>query len=213
MRAAQRGVTLVELLVALGIFAMVSAASMAVLNLALSGREQLERATDEVRELERMRTLMRADLSQIVKRAVREQTGQTTPVMIGGEALGTGGPGSLINAPVSAGEEVLVVLTRSGWDNPGALRPRASLQRVTYLVANGDLIRRTRPFLDADLATPNQDQILLSGLTTAVVAFHDGQEWRPGFASEESQVPRAVRFEIDHPDTGVVRHDFLVGPR
>ena len=205
----QRGLTLVELLVALGIFSLVSAASLSVLSLALSGQDQLRTSTEEVRRLERMRTLLRGDLMQLADRPVRNAEGQSEPKLIGGAALSDRRPG----AREAADETVLIRLTRGGWTNPGALRPRAELQRVTYLLKDGALVRRVRPFLDASPGTPAQDQVLLDGLTAATVAFHDGQAWQDGFASEEGGAPLAVRVEIDAPALGLVQHDFLAGPR
>ena len=204
-RARQRGVTLVELLVALGIFALVSTASLAVLTLSLAGRDQLEAATGEARRLERARSLMRADFAQLAPRPVREEGG-AVPAFTGGTTLPDRRPG----AAQGADETVLVALTRSGWDDPGNLRPRSELQRVSYLARGGALVRRTRPYLDAAPATPAQDQVLLEGLTDVSVRFHDGQAWRDG-AGEA--LPRAVRIAFDHPGLGPTRHDFLVGPR
>ena len=202
--------TLVELLVALGIFALVSAASISVLGLALAGRDQLEAATDEARALERVRSLLRADLAQVVPRPVRGPDGATSPALAGGAGLADARPGQAGTAP---GETVLLVLTRGGWDDPGNLRPRPELQRVTYLVRGGALVRRTRPYLDAALQTPSQDQVLLEDLTDLAVAFHDGREWRDGYAGSEdgADLPRAVRFAFGHPALGPTRHDFLAG--
>lgn len=205
----QRGLTLVELLVALGIFSLVATGSVTVLTLALSGRDQLEAATDQARELERARSLIRSDLMQLAPRAVRDEDGNAEPALVGGDAREAAAP----RPAVATGEVVLMRLTRGGWDNPGALRPRAELQRVTYLVREGQLVRRTRPFLDAAPGTPSQDQVLLDGVADADVAFHDGEGWRDGFAGGPGQVPRAVRLDLDHSAFGPLRQDFLAGPR
>lgn len=183
-----------------------------MLGLALAGRDQLEAATSEARQLERARSLMRADLAQVVPRPVRDADGRAAPALAGGEGLPTARPGQPGTAP---GETVLLVLTRSGWDDPGNLRPRSELQRVTYLARDGALIRRTRPYLDAAPDTPSQDQVLLEDLTDLSVAFHDGREWRDGYAGTEAddELPRAVRFAFDHPALGLTNHDFLAGPQ
>lgn len=206
-RARQRGVTLIELLVALGIFALIGSASIGVLSLALAGRDQLDAATDEARTLERARSLMRADLMQIAPRPVREEEG-AAPAFAGGPALADRRPG---DTRVAADETVLLSLTRTGWDDPSNLRPRPELQRVTYLTREGELIRRTRPYLDAAPDTPSQDQVLLSDLTDVSVGFHDGDAWRDG--AEDAELPQAVRIAFDHPTLGPVRNDFLAGPR
>ena len=210
MRARQAGLTLVEMLVALGIFALVGTASVAVVGIALSGQEQLTAQTDALGAVERTRSLLRADLAQAVDRPVREGApGQAVemPALAGGEGLPLG---------LSDDERgtLLLTLTRGGWDNPGDARPRAELQRVEYRLRGGDLVRRTRPFLDATDATPHTEQVLLSGLTAAEAAFWDGQDWRPGFASDAGEAfPPAVRLAFEHPGYGRLANDFLVGPR
>ena len=183
-----------------------------MLGLALSGRDQLEAATDEARALERARALLRADLAQIVPRPARGPDGEPSPALAGGDGLPDTRPGQAGTAP---GETVLLALTRGGWDDPGNLRPRPELQRVTYLTRGGVLVRRTRPYLDAALQTPSQDQVLLADLTDLSVAFHDGREWRDGHAGGEdgTDLPLAVRIAFDHPALGPTRHDFLAGPR
>ena len=202
--ARQRGLTLVELLVALGIFALVSAASAGVLALAVGGQEQLEASTDELSRLERTRSLLRSDLFQTVNRPVRDEEGGAVPAFAGGDALPDeiGGPDD---------ERTLLVLTRSGWTNPDGAYPRAELQRVEYLVREGTLLRRTRPYLDAAAGTPAAEEALLSGLTDVELGFWDGTRWAPGYASGQGPFAPAVRLAFTHPSLGSMRFDMLVG--
>ena len=203
----QRGLTLVEMLVALGIFSLIGTASVAVIGVALSGQTQLEAQTDALGRLERTRALLRADLAQAVNRPVREPDGQDGAAFAGGDAL----PEALSDETLGT---LLLVLTRGGWANPGDARPRAELQRVEYRLRGDALIRRTRPFLDAAEGTPHTEQVLLNGLGEARAAFWDGQAWRPGFVGAESApFPPAVRVILEHPTYGTLTNDFLVaGP-
>ncbi|MBB4657619.1 type II secretion system minor pseudopilin GspJ [Parvularcula dongshanensis] len=202
----QRGLTLVELLVALGVFGFVSAASVGVLTLAVNGQSQLELRTDEVMRLERARALLRADLLQLAPRPVREgPSGREAevPAFAGGAEL---------TLPETAPDaEVLFVLTRGGWQNPDSARPRAELQRVTYLLKDDALIRRTRPFLDAAADTPTLDQVLLEDVEDAEVAFLSEGQWRDGFAGQDDGAPGpdALRIEMTLPGFGRLRQDFL----
>ena len=205
MRARQRGLTLVEMLVALGIFALVGTASVAVISLALDGQTQLEAQTDALGEVERLRALLRADLAQSIERSAREGTGETLPAMGGGDALP-------LDPRADELGDLLLVLTRTGWDNPGALRPRSELQRVEYRLRDDALIRRTRPYLDAAPETPHTEQLLLEGIGAVEIAFWDGQTWRPGFAGDDTApFPPAVRLAFDHPAYARLTNDFLVG--
>ena len=209
----QRGLTLVELLVALGVFSLLGLASVSVLSTALSGQAQLAASTDEITRLERARALLRADLLQAVPRAVREEDGRTAPAFAGGTSLVENGP--LAAGRGEAAEEIiLLTLTRAGWDNPGAARPRSELQRVTYLAIDGQLVRRTRPYLDAAPETPSTDQVLLTGLEDIDAAFAGPRGWETGFAgTDAAPFPLAARVSFTHPGLGPLDNDFLVaGP-
>ena len=212
-RARQRGLTLVEMLVALGIFAMIGTASVAVVGIALSGQEQLSAQTGALGAIERARSLLRADLMQAVDRPVREGGlgagggSREAPALAGGDAL-----------PPDAEDEalgtLLLTLTRGGWDNPGDARPRSELQRVEYRLRGDALVRRTRPYLDAAPQTPHTEQVILEGVEAAEAAFWDGQAWRPGFASQNGDAfPPAVRLVLDTRAYGRLTNDFLVAPR
>ncbi|MEE4208522.1 MAG: prepilin-type N-terminal cleavage/methylation domain-containing protein, partial [Parvularcula sp.] len=61
----QRGLTLVEVLVALAIFAAVSAIGVAAIGLAANGGAQLGEASERIGEVERLRILMRSDLDHL----------------------------------------------------------------------------------------------------------------------------------------------------
>ena len=204
-RVRQAGLTLVEMLVALGIFALVGTASVAVISLALDGQGQLEAQTDALGEVERVRALLRADLAQAADRPAREGTGEALPAMGGGDALP-------IDPRAEELGDLLLILTRTGWDNPGAARPRSELQRVEYRLRDGTLIRRTRPYLDAAPDTPHAEQVLIEDVEAAEIGFWDGQVWRPGFLGEDATpFPPAIRLAFDHPAYGRLTNDFLVG--
>lgn len=205
----QRGLTLVEVLVALAIFSAVSAIGVAAMGLAARGSEQLDRAMERVSAVDRMRGLLRADLYQLVDRSVYEaDTDRRRPAFIGGDALD-----EVIG---DRDGEPLLGLVRGGWPNPGAEEPRPGLQAVTYLVRDGQLVRRTRPYLDAVIDTPVRDDVLLSGLKDVEIAFFEDGRWFPetgrAFADDdEDGVPVALRLRFNHPDYGPMEHLFLIG--
>lgn len=201
----QRGLTLVEVMVALGIFATVSVISVSAFSLAARGAEQLEEATRRTGDLERLRGLLRQDLYQAAPRAVFEPEAQAPrPPFMGGRA---------VNELLQRGEgEALLALVRTGWANPGAREPRPELQAVTYLIRDQQLIRRTRPFLDAVIETPFRDDVLLTDIAEAEIEFLVDLEWRDSFGLETGEVfPAAIKLSLEHPDYGPLEQVFLVG--
>ena len=113
----QRGLTLVEVLVALGIFSVVSVIGVAAMGLAANGSRQLEDADTRIADMDRFRGIVRSDLHQRVAREVVEpDTDRPRPAFMGGDALTT-----VLNPRDG---EPLLALVRSGWTNPGAEEPR-----------------------------------------------------------------------------------------
>ena len=116
------GFTLVEVLVALAIFAMIASAGVGLLSFAIDNRLAVRDASERTAAFQRTRALMRADLGQAAPRRVRGADGAP-------------------QAAFELGGEALFAVTRRGWINPGEAR-RASMQRVEYRLVEGRLERR-----------------------------------------------------------------------
>jgi general secretion pathway protein J len=92
----------------------------------------------------------------------------------------------------------LVALTRGGWPNPAAL-PRGTLQRVSYSLENGVLIRTYTGVLDATLGTPPIRRELLGDVVALRLRFMDGgrtmhDQWPPLRAvSGTNELPLRLR--------------------
>ena len=185
------GFTLVEVLVSLLIFAMIASACVALLAVAVDSRFAVKTATDRLAALQRTRALLKADLGQAVFRPVRNAAGvRDTAALRGGE----GG--------------VLLSLTRTGWSNVSD-QPRASLQRVDYVLVGDRLERRVHGALDgARAGTP---QVLSTGVTAARVVFlSDGVERPVWPATDQRTMPDAVRVDLTLEGYGPVSQWFAL---
>lgn len=189
----REGFTLVEVLVALAIFALLAGAGALVLSQTIDTRFIVRTETDRTGDLQRMRALLKADLAQATSRRTRAPTGRPLPRAL----MGQQAPG-----------DPILILARNGWSNPDeAARP--SLQRVEYRVVEDRLERRVAPYLDGARAGP--PQVLYRGVKDVTVSFiQDGSE-APGFISTSDRpLPDAVRIVMTLEGVGRLDQLFLV---
>ncbi|MDB6063172.1 MAG: type secretion system protein GspJ [Verrucomicrobiaceae bacterium] len=196
-----RGFTLIEVLLAMVITAMVAVMGYAGLTTAMNAAQ---RHGDMVRRLGEVQTgvgwIVR-DLRQSVDRPIIDARGDQQPALIATED-----------------NEQLLELTHTGWDNPRGQR-RGSLQRVRYrLDADGNLWRDYWLVLDRiDEEDHLQHIKLLSGVQSFKLQFLDGQsanakqetlggEWldRWPLPPSDTLLPLAVQFDIDIEGIGIV---------
>lgn len=188
------GFTLVEVLIALAVFALIGGAGALVLSQAVDSRFAVKTASDRIAEIQRARALMRADIGQAVGRRTRTPTGRPLPQpMVAGQAPG----------------EPLLVLTRAGWSNPGE-EARPSLQRVEYRLVEDRLERRASRYLDG--ARPGPPQVLFRGVRQARATFvRDGSEAPAYIVSPDRPLPDAVKISLTLDGYGPVEQLFLAG--
>jgi general secretion pathway protein J len=178
------GFTLVELLVALAIFAILSALAYGGLRGVLANHEAVR---EEAEELERLQTaflLMERDIQQAVPRPVRDELGD---------------PVAAFRTPPE--RQRAVAFTRTGYANPAGER-RSHLQRVGYGVREGELVRYAWPRLDRVQGMEPVIMPLLGEVEGVTFRFMDEQgEWRPqwpppGRGAEAAALPRGVELEL-----------------
>jgi len=182
------GFTLVEMLIALTIFGMLTAAGVALLSLIVRTQATSERLLDEVGELRRLGALLTADLGQAAPRLSRDRDGRPRPAFVG--AAGDG--------------ELLLALVRGGNDEE-------PLQRVEYRLRDGRLERFAFARPDGDSRVTSIP--LLSGVRTLRLRYRDRLgDWQPVWnVSDPTRLPRAVELLSDSDTHGSVRQLFLVG--
>ncbi len=202
-----RGFTLLEVLLAMAITALVAVMGYAGLSAAISAAERHGEMVQRLGDVQTAVGWIVRDLRQSVKRPVTDARDNLRPAMIGS----------------SDDSEQLLELTRSGWDNPRGQR-RSALQRVHYrLDADGNLWRDHWLVLDR---IDDEDRLQQVKLLTGVLGFRvqflgrsaenadtganskplggDWVEEWPVSKSDMETLPLAVQFDIDIEGIGVI---------
>ena len=193
---ARNAFTLLEMLVALGVFAIIGVLSSRILMgiVDVSGATAARAA--ELAALQRAMAVIERDVEQLVRRTVRDEYGDRGPaVAVDGDAL--------------------LELTRRGWQNPLGAQ-RSELQRVAYLHRDDKLLRLFWPVLDRGDDTEPIVQVLLDGIEEADFLAHDDENsdhrrWPPRTDDEEIHLA-AIEMRLRHRDVGRIMRLYLVPP-
>lgn len=194
----QAGFTLLELLVAMGIFAVIGAMALGGLNAIVGQQTQAQVQTERLATLQRAIRLLSNDFGSAEPRYIRDELGSGQEVPLTSDGRG----------------EYLVRLTRGGWPNPAGLPHRGTLQRVQYRLEDGKLFREYWPVVDPVLGQEPRSEALLTGVRDAKLLFLDAeqgpgewqQQWPPlrNAGGTAASRPRAIRVTLDLEDWGEI---------
>lgn len=192
-----RGFTLLELLVAVAVFAVMAAMAYGGLSSVLNTSENAQRMADRIKAVQLAQAWFERDLGQFLDRPVRDDYGDTRP------AFEIAGP-----------EGGVFSLTRGGWRNPtGAVR--SHLQRVSYGLDEEVLVRASWRSLDRP---PEEEPVradLLTGVEGLEVRVLDTQgewntAWPPLGTAEAAPLPVAVEVSLRLTDLGTITRLFAL---
>lgn len=201
---AQRGFTLVEILIALMIFAIMGVLAAMSLHSIIRTHEKLKMADQKLLQLQITMTLLRRDISAVVDRKIFDSHGNQDPAFFG-----------------SGGSDI--TFTRIGLINPFNTSRQSNMQRVGYALNGDHLVRLTWDVLDQPPGAEPKSQTLLSGVQSIEWQFiaDDGAtsaSWPPATGSNmqkenQSDLPAAVLMVMHIKHEGVLQGVFPVPAR
>lgn len=193
-RRARAGFTLTEVLIALTIFALIAAAGTAVMGVSIDSRFAVKAASERLAEVQRMRALLKADVSQAVARPL------------------AGGDGIVplrTRAVVGADPTLVLALTRTG-AGVGLDEDGSGLIGIEYHLVEDRLERRVRSHPDAP--GPGVVQVVATGVTVAEASFVSLGVDTPVFEPRLRQtMPDAVRLRLTLETYGSLDQLLLIG--
>lgn len=196
------GFTLLEVLVAIGIFALFSTMAYGSLVQLLESRERVEAERLFWRELSLTFGRMQDDFAFARNRPVRDTDGGPEPRK------------AFLGKPTDprALAEPSIELTRGGVSSIGHL---PDLQRVGYRLTEGVLYRIYWPVLDRAPTTQPIAVSILENVEDFKVRFYDKtwtDDWPPLGQTSFPPLPRAVEVTVTHRTRGAYTRTFLVRP-
>lgn len=198
----QSGFTLLEIVIAIGIFAFMYVAAQLAFSTALDNRDFLSTHASTQEARQRALIFLAQDLEQLVARPSRDAFGDTQPAV--------------------RGTTEYMEFTRLGWANPFDLRQRSQMQRVAYLIDEDQrLIRRHWPAVDQNQGTEPVDTVVLEGVERISFRFLDqGPQgewvWRDEWPDLDlaqtpalfQRLPRSIDMEMAFTDETEIQRFF-----
>jgi general secretion pathway protein J len=177
------GFTLLEVLIAVAIFSIVSIMALGGYTQLISQGDRINANNARTRAVQVAVQRMVQDFAEIEPRPVREPLGNAPQPVLRAELRG----------------EQLAELTRAGWSNPAGV-PRPTLQRVAYRFDDNKLRRDYWLALDRTLQAPPTSVVLLDQVKDVKLRFLSSdrvwQDQWPGEGGGGSPYARPIAIEI-----------------
>jgi general secretion pathway protein J len=190
-----KGFTLLEVLVALFIFTIAAVIMTSALHNILNIQGETEKHATRISELQMAFLLMSRDIEQAIDRPI------------------TNAKSTKESAFVGAADQL--TFTHGGMANPDGQLQRSTLQRVSYHLENGKLIRETWAVLDQVPATHPNERTLLHGVTEMRIEYLDlngtfRHSWPPAEQTNSSPLPRGVRISLTLENWGKITQFYVI---
>ena len=193
-----RGFSLLEMIVAIGIFAVIATISFATLNRFLDDQALLEQRLGRLTALQQALTLIEQDMHYPANRPVRDGYGDEQAAIIAD------------STQLQPGELIRLTASHASVSVPGT----STLSRVSYRFEDGELLRVNWPVLDRDQDTPEIRRLLMGGLLDVRVQLFKAEQ-DTGLTvvettEEPDQLPDAIEWSLMFEDGSSFRRIFEV---
>lgn len=192
------GFTLIEILLALMVFAILATITSTSLYNAFNARSQVTLQAERLNQLQMAVSIIQQDTEQILPRAVRGNEMRLFPVFIG--------------------QPQNLEFTRDGLINPKSMEKRSTLQRIELVCQNDKLKRRTWESLDAKDRAIYEEKILVDNLTGCNFKYLNQSlqvlnEWREQAVAQNQRqepFPKAIQLNMTLKDWGEFNLLFII---
>ena len=194
-RQYRHGFTLLEMLLAIAIFSVISLSGWQIFQGLVLAQELVVRRNQAMAELDHALLVIDQDFRQIADRDTGN--GTTTDSLFSGSDR------------VDSDDEA-IALVRYGWRNPSQQLPRPTLQRVFYRLQDGRLERMFYYVLDpVSDGDGLQTQTLLNAVESLGFRFFHNGQWQDGLP-DGGQSPQAIAIAFGIKGLGMIERRYLL---
>lgn len=195
------GFTLLELLVAVAVFAILSSMAYGGLRNVIDNSQQTELSMQRLQQVQLAMLKISRDFTQLSQRNIRDEYGNRSNYIMAGD-----------------GGDIFIEFSRGGRRNPAQLQ-RSHLQRVAYKLEENTLSRLHWPHLDRTQEMQAYESVLLEEVENASIRFLDNSnvwhnEWPPlsatGQPGDAAVTLSAIEFTLELQDWGELVRIFQV---
>lgn len=194
----QQGYTMIEVLVALSVFAIIASISSSILYHVFDLRTRVAEQAKQTDEIQIAMIVLRHDIEQLVPRTIRSADMRLFSIF--------------------TGTYQYLEFTRGGLANPNSALKRSSLKRVAYLCKDNTLIRRSWIALDAINRNEYDDKVIMHKLQECAFGYISNYQqvstdWR-AFSIQGHQkteiLPAAIQLTVTPKTMGKIQQIFII---
>jgi general secretion pathway protein J len=196
----QTGFTLVEILVAMAIFALIAVGSVTMLSAITTQNELSDERMKALQDMQRAMLIIERDFLQMVPRKTRVEGEVSDTLVFAGKFSFESDSGS-------------IGFVRSGWHNPQLTLRRSTMQSVAYRTQDKKLERLYSTYVDNVIGFEPKVRILLEGIDSISFEFlekFDNKKFEWKEAESVDELPIAVAIIIESEAYGEIRREFKV---
>ncbi|OBU16030.1 type II secretion system protein GspJ [Photobacterium aquimaris] len=196
-RRQQQGFTLLEVLVAIAVFAMLSLSANQVITNVMRSDAQSKDHNQRLQAIQRTMIMMDNDFRQIVARKFRVDAEKPTDKIL------------------QAGEYLLdsssegITFVRGGWQNPQSMFPRGDITRVGYRIIDDNLERVWFRYPDTVVGAKPLVRVLLTGVSDLKFEFYYDKQWHKKWNKADS-LPAGIKVIMTLKKLGEIERIYLL---
>lgn len=191
-----KGFTLIEVLVAIAVFAALSIAAYQVVFQTQLSNEQSQQKLARLQQLQTALVYLDSDFRQIAVRRFRNDGQQAGERLIYWQD-------NLLDS-----DEKGVLFTRLGWINPQQQFPRGEITKVGYRIRDNRLERVWWRYPDTPVGQQGVITPVLDSVESFEMRFYNGESWSQEW-EESDKLPQAIAVNLELKDYGEIERIYL----